>query len=255
MLEYTGERMVPEAADGNTFWEHVERYRFALSNLHGSRILDIACGEGYGTAALAANPDLQVVGIDISAESCAHARRKYGVDARMGSAESIPLSNATVDTLVSFETIEHLKVPELFLEECYRVLSPGGRLIISTPNRPVYHKHSPDNAFHHHEMTLFEFQNALEKRFQVSSISGQGLPLSRLFQLRGFGRLKAIFYRLMTPHASRAPLSEERLNAHDLICRPFSWRDSFDPYKVRLISAPRLQSACYLIAIATRKPN
>lgn len=255
MLDYTGERMVPEAADGNTFWEHVERYRFALAHLHGRRILDIACGEGYGTAALAANVDLQVVGVDISAETCEHARQKYGVDARVGSSESIPLSDATVDTVVSFETIEHLRSPELFLEECHRVLVPGGRLIISTPNKPVYHKHSPSNAFHHHEMTLFEFQNALKVRFQTNSILGQGIPLPRLLQRRGFGRLTRLFYRLAVPQATRAPLSAERLNVHDLIGRPFSWRDFFDPYTVRSMSASRLESACYLMVVATRKPN
>jgi ubiquinone/menaquinone biosynthesis C-methylase UbiE len=255
VLDYTGERMVPEAADGRTFWEHVERYRYARANLNGSRILDVACGEGYGTAALATDSSLQVVGVDISPESCEHARNKYGVDARIGCAEAIPLPDASIDTVVSFETIEHLKHPEAFLAECYRILSPGGRLVISTPNRPVYHRHTPNNAFHHHEMTLGEFQESLSERFRISSISGQCVPLPSLLQMRGIRKLPAVFYRLVTPHSSRPPLDEERMNVKDLILRPSCWQDRIDPYSVRPMSVSRLQSACYLIAIATRKSN
>jgi hypothetical protein len=58
----------------------------------------------------------------------------------------------------------------------------------------------------------------------------------------------------LAPHAMRAPLSAERLDVHGLIGRPFSWRDFFDPYTVQSMSASRLESACYLIAVATRKP-
>src|SRR5207249_9324746 len=102
------------------------------------RVLDIACGEGYGSAALARAGAASVVGVDISAEACEHARRKYGVDARVGRADRIPLPAGSIDVIVSFETIEHVERPESFLNECVRVLAPGGALILSTPNREAF---------------------------------------------------------------------------------------------------------------------
>jgi ubiquinone/menaquinone biosynthesis C-methylase UbiE len=255
MLEYTGERMIPEAADGSTFWEHVQRYRFALPYLQQRRVLDIACGEGYGTAAIAAGGAAETVGVDISPESCAHATAKYGIDARVGSAESIPLPSASQDAIVSFETIEHLQSPDLFLNECHRVLTPGGRLIISTPNRPVYHQHSPHNAYHHHEMTLHEFKLALQQKFEILALFGQCSPLPRLLRMRGIRRLTSLFYRAVAPHVERAPSKDERSRVLDFIFCPNTWRDRYDPFVVRSMSAPHLQNACYLIAVANRRES
>ena len=65
-----------------------------------------------------------VIGVDISEEVCLHARRKYGLDARSGSAERIPLPDSSVDVVVSFETIEHVSDPNSFLDECVQVLVP-----------------------------------------------------------------------------------------------------------------------------------
>ena len=64
-LEFDGERLIPEKAEAYSFWEHVHRYRFATEFARGRSVLDIACGEGYGTAALAATAR-SVVGVDIS---------------------------------------------------------------------------------------------------------------------------------------------------------------------------------------------
>lgn len=247
--------MVPEAADGATFWEHVQRYRFTLPHIRGLRVLDIACGEGYGTAALAASGAAQVIGVDVSPETCAHARSKYGVDARIGNAEAIPLADASVDAVVSFETIEHLKQPDVFLAECHRVLVPGGTLIISTPNRPVYHERSPANAFHHHEMTLAEFQSALNQKFQTIEMFGQCMSLPRWLRMRVLCRLPTAFYRVFAPHALRAPTAEERDGVLAWIRRPASWWDQLDPYVVHRRSLRRLRSACYLVAIATRNDS
>ena len=255
MLDYTGERMVPEAADGNTFWEHVQRYRFACSYVSGARVLDIACGEGYGTAALEGAGAATVIGVDASPESCAHARAKYGVDARVGDAERIPLGNSSLDTIVSFETIEHLNRPEGLLNECQRLLAPGGRLIISTPNKPVYHQHSPSNAYHHHEMKLDEFRGSLEARFIDVQLFGQCLPTPRILQLRGVGRLFSWVRRILAPHASRAPTEQERSHVQQCVLRAPGWRDSFDPFAVRSMAPQRLDSACYLIGVATRRDS
>lgn len=164
--DYSGERMVPEIAGAFTFWEHIYRYAFACRFVRGKRVLDIACGEGYGAAALLKSGAAHVTGVDISEEVCQHARDKYGLDVRIGRADEIPLAEASVDVIVSFETIEHLPNPGRFLDESVRVLSPGGRLIISTPNKEVYSAPGqPSNPYHCSEMTEEEFSSLLIARF------------------------------------------------------------------------------------------
>src|SRR5450755_3763115 len=101
ILEWTGERMVPERCDTGTFSEHAERYRFAARLVAGRDVIDIACGEGYGSAALVKAGASSVIGFDISEETCAHARRKHGIDARVGDAQKIPLPSSSVDIVVS----------------------------------------------------------------------------------------------------------------------------------------------------------
>lgn len=166
-LDYTGERMVPEVSGEETFWGHVYRYAFACRFIEAKRVLDIACGEGYGSAALLKAGAASVIGVDVSEEVCRHARAKYGIDARHGSAEKIPLPDASVDIIISFETIEHLTNPFRFLDECTRVLTHSGWLVISTPNKGVYKTASEEqNPFHFSEMTEAEFSSALRARFR-----------------------------------------------------------------------------------------
>ena len=96
VAHYT-ERMVPDEAHARVFWEHVGRYRFAKNFVSGKRVLDIACGEGYGAAALAKAGAASVIGVDISSDTCQHAQRKYGLDARTGDAQAIPLPDRSID--------------------------------------------------------------------------------------------------------------------------------------------------------------
>jgi len=159
------ERMEPEAAHPRIFWEHVERYRFARPFVPGKRVLDIACGEGYGAAALGKAGATSVVGIDVSQEACDKARAKYGLDARPGDAQAIPLPDASVDVVVSFETVEHVNRTETFIDECARVLADDGVLIISTPNRPIYTGEHEANPFHLKEFDEDEFRELLARRF------------------------------------------------------------------------------------------
>ena len=70
-----------------------------------------------------------VVGVDISEEACDNARQKYGIDARCGSAEAIPLPDASVDVVVSFETIEHVPDAEALVLEIRRVLVGGAERV------------------------------------------------------------------------------------------------------------------------------
>src|SRR5512132_1491659 len=78
-LPFTGERFVPGAA-GEIWYEHWHRYHFAAPLARGKRVLDVACGEGYGSALLARTAT-SVVGVDVSFEAVAHARRAYASQA------------------------------------------------------------------------------------------------------------------------------------------------------------------------------
>ena len=233
-LPYTGERMVPEASDISTYWEHIYRYRFAARFARGKRVLDVACGEGYGSAALLKAGASSLVGVDVSAESCDHARRKYGIDARVGDARNLPLPDGSIDLIVSFETIEHVPNPEQFLSECARVLAPGGMIVISTPNRSVYRQSMSGelNPFHCAEMDLREFEAILRPRFHRLSIYTQcphrakwfrlgGLAVQSWFwwQLWGFRFLYWRIRNALFGHVFNEPTPEERQLPQDVILR------------------------------------
>jgi 2-polyprenyl-3-methyl-5-hydroxy-6-metoxy-1,4-benzoquinol methylase len=162
-LDATGERLIPEAYAGEiVLAEHLARYHLAARLAPGRRVLDAACGEGYGAAMLAAASAASVVGVDIHAETVAHARRRYELDVRIGDVGKLPFANGEFDLVVSFETIEHVPDPEGALSEFARVLAPDGVLIVSTPNATEY---LVENPFHQRELTPVEFFAALDARF------------------------------------------------------------------------------------------
>ena len=139
---FTGERFLPSCS-GEIAYEHWHRYAFARRFAHGKRVLDAACGEGYGTALLGAVA-ASVIGVDIDLATIAQARATYGEGTRVRfvatSCTGLPIPSASFDLVVSFETIEHLSGEEQpdMLAEFARVLAPDGVLIISSPNRRLY---------------------------------------------------------------------------------------------------------------------
>jgi O-antigen biosynthesis protein len=162
-LETTGERLVPEAFVGELVHaEHVARYALAARLAPGRRVLDVACGEGYGSAMLAAAGAARVIGVDLDEATVEHARRRYGLDMRQGRVEALDLPDGVFDLVVSFETIEHVAEPQRALHEVARVLSPDGMLLISTPNASEYLE---DNPYHVREFASTEFIDALRERF------------------------------------------------------------------------------------------
>jgi GT2 family glycosyltransferase len=174
-LGFTGERMTG-AAQGQIEIEHLHRYFLAREMARGLRVLDIACGEGYG-AELMAQVAESVLGVDVSEEAVRFAERNYrrpNLSFRQGDGRAIPLPDASVDLVASFETLEHFYEHEAFLAEIRRVLRPGGVLLLSTPDRDVY---SPDgrpaNAFHVRELDQPEFMALVSGRFRHVTLYGQ----------------------------------------------------------------------------------
>jgi SAM-dependent methyltransferase len=165
-LSNNGERMVPEESDPTTFWEHIHRYQFASRLVADAEVLDVACGEGYGSHALCLAGAASVTGVDVSPGACLHAARKYNVRTVAGSAEMLPIATGSIDVIVSFETVEHVPHPRAFVQECRRVLRPDGVLVISTPNKDAYTAHCPDNPFHCSEMGKSDFTAMLSGEFR-----------------------------------------------------------------------------------------
>lgn len=174
-LEFTGERFVPEA-QGNIVLEHLHRYLQACEIAGGKVVLDIASGEGYGSSMLA-NKALKVIGVDISDEAVEHAKSRYtkdNLEYLVGSCASIPLPDASVDMIVSFETIEHHDQHEKMMQEFKRVLRPAGLVLISSPDK-YHYSVVPEysNPYHVKELFEEEFKQLLGNYFENISYFGQ----------------------------------------------------------------------------------
>ena len=262
VLDNHGERMVPETANADTFWEHVNRYRFAASYVRGKRVLDIACGEGYGAAALLRAGAASVIGIDVSPLAVENAKQRYSIDARVGDAESIPLPDQSVEMIVSFETVEHVPHPERFIAECRRVLTGDGVLIVSTPNQGVYREGDTPNPFHLSEMTAGQFKALIGTCFRSQSYWAQcpqqvawwpprilHASDAQLRAVRGRLRLRRMLQRLIDPELASGPSARQRENPVEAILAPRGrLRSLVDPYAIRPLRTA--ERPTYLIALA-----
>jgi SAM-dependent methyltransferase len=175
-LPLTGERTVPDLAQEN-YWfrRHEVAYQFCTDICAGQEVLEAGCGEGYG-ADLLAGTARRVVAVDYDAASVAHVRSRYPrVEVIEGNLVSVPLPDASVDVVVNFQVIEHLWDQPQFITECLRLLRPGGRLLISTPNRITFTPGggAPLNPFHTRELDAAELAELLRGGgFALESMHG-----------------------------------------------------------------------------------
>lgn len=174
-LQFTGERFMPDVP-GQIAYEHLHRYYLAMGLLRGMIVLDVACGEGYGSHILS-SVAADVTGVDIAAEAVIHATEKYKArNLRFveASAAQLPFETGSFDAVVSFETIEHLDLHEQMLSEIKRVLKPDGLLVISSPNKQFYSV-EPDYHNPHHVKELFrdEFLELVSSKFTEIALFGQ----------------------------------------------------------------------------------
>lgn len=177
-LAFTGERFTPECTR-EIWYEHWHRYAFARRLAAGRRVLDAACGEGYGSALLA-SVATEVVGVDIDDAAIAHARSRYGTQANLrferADVTELPFGDGRFDLVVSFETLEHLAAQKRLLQEFTRVLTDDGLLLISSPDKHTYSDMAGfRNEFHVRELYREELLELLAPHFGEVRLYGQKL--------------------------------------------------------------------------------
>jgi 2-polyprenyl-3-methyl-5-hydroxy-6-metoxy-1,4-benzoquinol methylase len=160
------ERLVPdrvgqqEVTGQETLALHLERYAFAATHARG-RVLDAACGVGYGTRLLRdRGADVEAVGVDLSQEAVEYARERYGDErTRFVCSDALQFQDdAGFDTIVSLETIEHVPDPGALVDHLVGLLRPGGVLVASVPVTPT----TDINPHHLHDFTSRSFRHMLQ---------------------------------------------------------------------------------------------
>lgn len=159
------------------FQEHLARYQFSSSYVRPGIVLDIAGGSGYGSALLAQNPKVSVVSVDVDLQSLQTARRDY-IDQRIAFLAAdgcrLPFPERSFSTIVSLETVEHIKDDVGYLRELGRVLRPDGICVLSTPNRAYSESIRRSNPFHVREYSESELTDLLRAQFSEVEVFYQG---------------------------------------------------------------------------------
>lgn len=213
-LSLTGERTLPDVpAENYWFRRHLVVYEWIAARVAGARVLDMACGEGYGSDVLAQTA-AGVVGLDANPEAHEHARLRYtrpNLEFARGLVETYGQPGG-FDAVVFLQTIEHVQDPRAVLEHIRTILSPGGTAYVSTPNLLTL---APDgaeksgNPWHLKEYRAEEFRQLCESVFESVELLG-------LFHA---GKLRW--------HAAALKLGWDRLHSALRITGPFY--DRFTP--------------------------
>ena len=223
-----------------TFSEYQARYVFASRWMGpGGQVLDLGCGNGYGTAFLKESAGRRVIGCDRSRTALTFAQGRYRSLAPtfiQGDATELPIRSNSLDTVVSYEMIEHVQDDKRLVAEVYRVLKPGGYVIVSTPNRVITGTvDQPANPFHVREYNVTEFQHLLEHAFPQVAMFGHALsPAARrqhemLARLWRNAALVPVLYNQVHSLEKRLERDERVLGLHWLRLLKRSWTALWRP--------------------------
>lgn len=189
---------------------HLNRYHYAASHIKSLKrkkglILDLACGTGYGSNLMQKMTGYDVFGGDISTEAITYANKHYknkSVSFAQTDLRKLKQKNNSSDFVVSFETIEHVPYDDggvdNALDHIWRVLKPGGRLIMSSPNRlftAIMHGFNMQNPYHFREFMPGEFGRLLERhKLKVVERVGQTCYFPLTFLMAKYGMLSQSYF-------------------------------------------------------------
>jgi SAM-dependent methyltransferase len=255
-LELTGERTLPDVpAENYWFRRHLAVYEWIATRVHGMRVIDMACGEGYGSDVLA-RAGTEVVGVDANPEAHEHARLRYRRSNLRFERDLVETYATPADAVVFLQTIEHLQDPVAVLEHFRSLIAGPGTetgeaarsagvagavgaagaaarsaaiVFVSTPNvltlAPAGAPRS-DNPWHVHEYRSAEFEELCRGTF--SSVALYGLFHARKLRLHELAlragwdsihprlRLTRPFYDRFTPAISASDFALRPAGAADL---------------------------------------
>ena len=209
-IDFTGERFVPDKASDKLKDEHLERYFFASEYVQDKRVLDIACGVGYGSLILKNAGARYVDGVDISEAAILYAQTNSNDSNVNFTIDSITSYRAEekYDVIVCFETIEHVSSYREALVNLKQLLSDDGLLIASSPNRLITSPRcnemsdAPRNEFHTQEFTVEEFLALMKEEGFVVNAPVFGQKHQRYFKNR---LAKNIYREVMNPGKRFSP--------------------------------------------------
>jgi SAM-dependent methyltransferase len=174
-LPLTGERTLPDVPEENYWYRrHLVVYEWIAARSEGRRVVDMACGEGYGSDVLARRAG-SVVGVDANPEAHEHARLRYVRPNLRFERDLVESFAEPCDAVVFLQTIEHVQDAGAILEHFKSMLDPGGVAYVSTPNlltlAPPGAEKS-DNPWHVHEYRAEEFRALCEAHFPEVELLG-----------------------------------------------------------------------------------
>jgi SAM-dependent methyltransferase len=163
---------VPE--ENYWFRRHLAVYEWIAARVPGRRVVDLACGEGYGSAVLARTA-ASVVGVDANLEAFTHARAKYSGERVRFERTMVELWEGDVDCVVFLQTIEHIPDPDAMLARIRELIGPGGVAYVSTPNVLTLAPEGAErsgNPWHVREYRPEEYRALCERHFARVDLLG-----------------------------------------------------------------------------------
>jgi SAM-dependent methyltransferase len=240
-LALTGERTLPDVPEEN-YWfrRHLAVYEWIAAGVAGLRVIDMACGEGYGSDVLAGTA-ASVVGVDANPEAYEHARLRYRRANLRFARDLVETFPEPADAVVFLQTIEHVQDADAVLRHFRELVGETGVVFVSTPNvltlAPKGAEHS-DNPWHVHEYRCGEFDELCRRTF--GSVEMHGLFHARKLRTHALAlklgwdaihprlHLTKPFYDRFTPAIAASDFALRPAGAADLdraldfiaVCRP-----------------------------------
>jgi ubiquinone/menaquinone biosynthesis C-methylase UbiE len=200
MIKQTGERVIPGEVHSEEeylmYLRHVIAYEFALTKLSSEdNLLEVGCGEGYGTKMISSNVK-KIVGLDVDSDLIVYASEKYSSENciyQYYDGKKIPFDNNTFDAAISFQVIEHIDDDRNYISEINRVLKPPGIFILTTPNRltRLKDRQRPYNKYHVREYSPQQLEQLLMIFYSKVTVLGiQAKKDIREFEFKRIARIQ-----------------------------------------------------------------